>query len=168
MDDGGLIRAVGQALMAPHPYIDGSDSPSYLAGYITGLFGSGRAAARYLGVSESTLRGWRRGRQPRIGQQAVLALARRAATYRSDGAYWRAWQGGPGGELTIRGVVVVSGDVRLRTVHPGRYIPRARMREVLTTWQDGDDARAEALLYSYMDQYYVPMEFDSIDSVTIE
>lgn len=45
--------------------------------FIVGQAGSGRAAARELGIAETTLRGWRHGRTPRDGGDYVLDAARR-------------------------------------------------------------------------------------------
>lgn len=42
---------------------------------IVGEAGSGRAAARELGIAETTLRGWRHGRTPRDGGDFVLDAA---------------------------------------------------------------------------------------------
>lgn len=60
---------------SPHTEVRGGWSAA--VEYLVGEAGSARAAARELGVSESTFRGWRHGRTPRDGGDYVLDAARR-------------------------------------------------------------------------------------------
>jgi len=157
-----LIEALGDELTDganPHPDLGIHANLEIL---VTQL-GSGRAAARFLGVAESTLRGWRRGVNPR-GRSAEIFLAARNA---SLGTQWKAGYDGTG-ELAIKGRIRVSNDFRDRTIHHGRVIPIELMRRILTTWRRGSDARAEALLYGAIDRYYQPVEFIDIERAWFE
>jgi hypothetical protein len=60
---------------------------------------------------------------------------------------------------------MVSNDERERTVHPGRFIPKAVMGRILAAWERVDDAKAEAMLINAIDRYYQPLSFTRIDEV---
>lgn len=158
---GDLIDAVGVDLTGlsqpPARYLSVAENAEILALAV----GGGRAAARLLGVGESTFRGWRKGATPRGGGDALVSAARAAtgARYR-PGHYADAYAGHD--ELVIRGVIRVSQDIRIRTVHPGRVIPKAKMQSVLRAWASGDDSRAERLLIKHIDEFYQPLDFDEI------
>lgn len=158
-----LIDHVGQALTASAAPPSLSLSPQSNIELLVWATGSGRAAARALGVAESTLRGWRRGVKPRKDPRVLVAAARGAMAaprwneiYRGDKT------------LVIEGWIRVSSDLRKRTVYPGRTIPRRVMQSVLRAWAQADDERAERLLYNAIDTHYQPLEFDVILGVWFE
>lgn len=162
---GDLARELGRALMPPGvPQAPGTGVAANLA-LIVAHTGSGRAAGRYLGVSESTLRGWRHGVTPRR-DPAFFQIAARVLLSEKSGVWGPAYRGES--ELVISGLVRVSGDVRRRTIHIGRYIPRRSMQFVLRAWRQGNDAQAEKVLYAAIDRYYQPLALDSIDGVWFE
>jgi hypothetical protein len=154
---GDLIDAVSVGLTRRDPPPSNALSPAENAEILASAVGGGRAAARLLGIGESTFRGWRAGRQPRKGGDLLVAAARAAtAGRRYDAAYAGET------ELEINGLIIVSSDARIRTIHPGRNIPLRQMRNVLRAWINGDDSRAERLLAKHIDEFYQPMEFDNI------
>jgi hypothetical protein len=159
---GQLIDELGNHLSGGTGW-DLSDDPAQLADALADLYGSGRAAARALGVAESTFRAWRRGSRPKGDRrrEMVSQLRRNMAPDRLAAAHGD-------GELAIRGRVTVSGDTRERVVHPGRFIPKPVMGRVLAAWERVDDARAEAMLVNAIDRYYQPLAFDRIDEVWFE
>jgi hypothetical protein len=129
------------------------------------LAGSGRAAARALGVAESTFRGWRHGVQPRSGQQAIVSTARRLGALNTGQLAYALGDG----SLTIRGIIRVSRDVRERTVHPGRHIPSTTMARILRRWAAAeDDSKVERSLMRAIDHYYQPLDFQTITGVWFE
>ena len=154
-----LITAVGQDLTG-HSVPPGPGR-SLLGNLevLVATLGSLRAAGRYLGIGESTLRGWRKGVTPRR-DPGVVAQAARAAAVAQRGVYRDAFRGHK--TLSIIGQITVSSDSRIRTVHPGRFIPTGTIQRILRTWAAGDDARAEASLYRAIDRYYQPLRFDNI------
>lgn len=152
-----LIDEVGAGLCRPYPVPSTQLSPAENAEILASLVGGGRAAARLLGIGESTFRGWRSGRRPRDGGDLLVAAARGAAAGRR---YHAAYDGTT--TLSINGHIIVSNDARIRTVHVGEHIPLRKMQSVLRAWQKGDDTRAERLLYKHIDENYQPLEFDTI------
>lgn len=152
-----LIEAVGLDLTYPYQPPD-RNTLRNLHGLVSG-YGSKRGAARALGVPESTLRGWLKGVTPKRDPQAIQT-ALRGLYADARGHYASAYRGDT--LLTISGLIRVSKDVRVRTVHPGRVIPLAKIRNVLRAWRAGDDARAERLLYKAIDEHYQPLQFDNI------
>lgn len=154
---GGLIDLMGESLMRSRVPTTQAQGAEYLAARL----GGGRAAARALGVAESTFRGWRGGVVSRKGIGARLATLARTmapglAHARGDGS------------LTITGIITVSSDTRERTIHPGRNIPGPIIRQALTRWVNGNDNTAEAIIYGAIDRYYQPLEFDQIIRVWFE
>jgi hypothetical protein len=132
------------------------------------LAGSGRAAARALGVAESTLRGWRRGVQPRTVPTSLVTLGRALAVQSNRPEHMAQVMAG-GRLLTIRGVVVVSGDARLRTIHPGRDIPLVKIRNIVRAWAAGQDDRVDRLTVNAINHHYAPgMDIGSVEWVTFE
>ena len=128
--------------------------------------GSQRAAARALGIGESTLRGWLKGATPKKYSHRDIGLRTRAATINPD--RWAAAYDGTNA-MAIHGWIKVSRDVRHRTVHVGREIPQALMKRILTTWRNGRDNEAETLLRNAIELYYTSsMEFDQIEGVSFE
>lgn len=125
-------------------------------------YGSGRAAARALGVAESTFRAWRHGAVPRGGQRRddIKTAARMAATDPDKMAAAEA--GDADALLTVKGIFTVSRDSRIRTIHPGRYIPLPIIRNVLDLWRQGQDAAAERALVNAADHYYQPFAYDQV------
>lgn len=128
-------------------------------------FGSGRKAAKALGIPESTLRAWRKGAKPRHDPAPKFK-----ATGRSNpppgSPFWMAWTGQ--GELVIKGVIRVSGDIRDRTIHPGRQIPRSIIRAALSAYQRGEDDLVGSILLRAIDSYYQPMKFETVERVYFE
>lgn len=151
-----LIEAVGKSLT--YPANPGRNTLATLHN-VVGDAGGIRPAARALGVPESSLRGWLKGVTPKRSPQSILAAARGFYADRR-GQYDAAYRGDR--LLTINGLIRVSKDVRVRTVHPGRNIPLAKIRNALRAWRAGDDARAERLLYKAIDEHYQPLAFDNI------
>jgi hypothetical protein len=158
-----LIQAMGESLV-DSPDVPSTNLPIHVnIELLVEAAGSGRAAARVLGVAESTLRGWRKGAQPRRENRTIVAAARGTMA----GPRWAEIYSGQA-TIVIHGVVVVSTDVRPRTVYPGRYIPRQTMQGILRAWASADDARAERLLYNAIDTHYQPLQFDVITAVWFE
>jgi len=126
------------------------------ARWVSNLYGSGRAASRATGIPESTLRGWRKGVQPKGPAAArLLRLVRVAApnlNYARDH-----------GDLTIQATVQFSGDRRDRIIHPGRYIPRPLIRRILTEWANLRDQTAETMIHNAVMKYY----FDAAATETL-
>lgn len=164
---GELVGELGKHLTGRHvgvPHLD--RSPQANALILIDIAGSGRAAARMLGVAESTFRGWRHGVQPRGGvNQAIVSAARRLAALNSGRlAYARATTG-----LAIRGTFTVSKDTRTRDIYPGRQMPRATMTRILNRWAAGeDDHKVEQSLIRAIDRWYQPLQFDRIEAVWFE
>ena len=136
---------------------------------ITRLAGSGRAAARQLGVAESTFRGWRKGAVPKGGlqRQPIKRAARVAAVHAHSLDNWvGAYNGDADSLLTIKGVFTKSADTRPRTLHPGRYVPNEIIRAVLNAWVAGNDDIAESTLIAGIDRYYEPFGYDQVFSAS--
>ena len=125
--------------------------------------GSQRAAARSLGIAESTLRGWLKGAKPKRSPQSIAAAAR---AWLSLGRY----QAARGGSLTIIGVIKVSRDERPRTIHVGRHIPRDVMGRILTRWLRAEpDEKVEASIYRAIARYYTQdLSISRITGVTFK
>src|SRR6185436_5381734 len=158
-----LIQAMGHALTGT-PFVPSLDrSPQANIESLVSAVGSGRAAARALGVAESTLRGWRRGVTPRRDPRVFVAAARGAL---SGDRYAAAYNGDV--TFAIKGKIRVSSDERERTVYPGRNIPRQTMQGILRAWATGDDERAERLLYKAIDTNYQPLQFNTVVGVWFE
>jgi hypothetical protein len=161
-----LVTAFSRALTDAQAYPSEDRSPRFNVEIIVAASGgSGRAAGRYLGVAESTLRGWRKGVVPRRSNRELASAARQAV-----GEHWPAFSDAYHGErtLAISGRVRVSSDVRPRTIYPGRIIPLQVMQSILRTWLSGDDAKTEAQLYRAIDHYYHPVAFDRLDAAWFE
>jgi len=127
--------------------------------------GSGRAAARTLGVAESTLRGWRHGTLPKGDRNAEIVSAARRAGAALDTKFIDAYTGQT--ELTIRALVAVSSDNRDRTLNPGRVIPLSTVRRALNLWLAGEDEKAGTMLARSMDTYYTAVEIDPYAPVEV-
>lgn len=131
--------------------------------------GSGRAAARMLGVAESTFRGWLGGVTPKRGGAFLVTAARLAASATNRPGHLKDAMDADVKTLTIRGLVVVSSDAKIRTIYPGRWIPRIKIRNMLRAWIAGDDARAARLMGRAIETHYVSgMTIDHIEWVTFE
>ena len=138
-----LADLMGESLMGQPAPRSQADAANYLADRL----GSGRAAARALGVAESTFRGWRSGVTSKRGIGTRLTvLARQMA---------------PGlprarttGSLAIHAEVTMSSDTRERTLHVGRKIPQPLIRRALTAWAMGNDRAVETLLTNAILKYY--------------
>lgn len=159
---GDIIKLLGRNLTGSHTV--GTNTLDNIERLVEAT-GSGRAAARALGVAESTLRGWRRGVKPRRPAQWFQAQTRRVLASRRD-VYADAWKGDR--LLRIKGLIRVSKDVRVRTIDPGKYIPNRVIRRVLSAWENGDDDKAENILIRAIDQYYQPLAFQNIIGVWFE
>lgn len=149
-----IIDALGRGLtdtsVTPSRY-PAVDNPRASVEALVSVAGSGRAAARYLGVAESTLRGWRHGVTPKRDHRQLASAARTAmmlGTQTWNDAYTGVTQ------MMIKGWVVASSDRRNRTIKVGIYIPQQRTQAVLRAWLAGDDARAERLLNRAIFDHY--------------
>lgn len=162
---GPLIEGFGQSLTGL-PVSPSADLPTAVnAELLVATLGSGRAAARHLGVAESTFRGWRKGAKARIGTRALAAAARRAAT---PPQLLKDIRSGVR-SLRITGTIRSSDDVRDRTVYPGRHIPQPTMDRILRAWLAADDdAKVEAALLRAIDSYYAPLAFLRVTGVDWE
>lgn len=162
-----LIEGMGQDLTGLHNVPSTALSAQENIEILVAAIGSGRAAARALGVAESTLRGWRKGARPRRDNQLFVATTRGAATarFRPD-HYDDAYHGRK--IMAIKGIIRVSNDARPRTAHVGREIPLRSMQGVLRAWSSGDDDKAERLLQNAIIRYYASLEFDAIERVWFE
>ncbi len=149
---GELVDRMGEALTAL-PATSRYDNPFEAAiNQLVRISGSVNAAAARIGVHPDSLRRYRRGaRRPKDGGRAVIAALRSSAIRPGMQAAIR--NGSLG--MSIRGDIVVSGDSRNRTIHPGRYIPAGTMDRIVRTWKKGDDAKAEKMMYNALDKYYV-------------
>jgi hypothetical protein len=134
--------------------------------------GSGRAAARALGVAESTLRGWRKGARPRRTNLEFVATARGAATayYRPSAFGGSHYDAAYRGDviMAIRGWIKVSNDSRKRTIHVGREIPQRSMQGILRAWSAGNDEKAESLLVNAITRYYANVNITAVLGVWFE
>jgi hypothetical protein len=121
---------------------------------LIGAAGSGRAAARILGTSPSTVYRWRDGKaQPKVGRQAIVAGIR-AYTLATNHPGLLG-QLGPGRKgLSVHAYIRVSRDARKRTADLGPHVPAKKIRNVVRAWMMGNDARAERLLGRALDTHY--------------
>lgn len=143
-----LADLMGESLMGRTPPVSQAQAANYLADRL----GGGRAAARALGVAESTFRGWRGGVISRKGIGTRLtALARTVAPGLADARAGTR-------TLAIKATVQYSGDRRDRIIHPGRYIPLPIIRRMLTAWVNGNDRTAEAMIHNAVMKYYFSQE----------
>lgn len=155
-----LIDAMGawlcRAMRAPQP-----GQTVYNIHVIVNAFGSRRAAARALGIAESTLRGWEKGSKPRLAPEVFASMARGVlAANRYSDAYAGITV------MRIKGTVRVSGDERPRTINVGEEISRRKMQGILRAWAQCDDERAERLLRKAIDSdYAAAMRVGAVDSV---
>lgn len=142
-----LIEQMGYALCNGPPASADASIGRNLS-HIISRAGSQRAAARSLGVAESTLRGWLKGSTPRRTPQSIASAAR---AWQSLGRYPEARAGG----LVIKGIVRKSRDERERTIHVGRHIPKPVMGRILTRWLHAEpDSKVEASIWRAIDKYY--------------
>jgi hypothetical protein len=150
---------------ARHP---GDDIPAMLDGLFRAL-GSRKAVAAQLGVSPTTERRWRTGRQkPSVAGRGLAAATRRALLPADREREIRKGEGG-GARLHVKGTVTVSGDTRPRVVRPGDYIPGPAMGRILSAWLGGDDAGAERLFWKATDRYYTAgMDIEPITDMWLE
>lgn len=136
--------------------------------------GSGKAAAAALGISPTTLYRWRNyaeDKEQGVKQKPadsmkrkMIAASRRAACAPAFERRIRS----AATTLKIKGQICVSRDCRPRTIHP-TDIPGRKMGNILTSWLDGDDERAERLLWKAIDTHYVNgIEIDSIERMWFE
>lgn len=145
-----------------------SDALSFVGNLqiLVDAMGSRRAAGRLLGIGESTLRGWQRGVKPRRDINMVQwARAAAGEAYR-PGLYGEAYSGAK--TLVVHGVVANSGDVRVRTIYPGRYIPRQSMQYILRAWSRGDDATANRVLNDAIGKWYEGCDVQTMTGVWFE
>jgi hypothetical protein len=149
---------------------DGLDLPEPDLGFAENLrryvaeAGSGRAAARQLGVPESTLRGWRHGTAPRHIHQRQVELVQSARQRATPKAMTLL-----PGSLFIKAVVKHSNDKRKRIIHPGRVIPQAVMGRLVRDWAAGaSDTQLGNALAKAVDTYYQPFQYVRVDEVGFE
>lgn len=160
---GELTDRMGEALTAL-PATSRYDNPLDAAiNQLVRISGSVKDAAARIGVHPDSLRRYRRGtRHPKDGGRAIVAALRSSAIRPGLQAAIR--NGALG--MSIRGDIVVSGDSRNRTIHPGRYIPGSTMDRIVRTWKKGDDTKAEKMLHNAIDKYYVNgIQIDTIEKV---
>jgi DNA-binding transcriptional regulator YdaS (Cro superfamily) len=141
-------------------HIDGSAPFSELVERLVTALGTAKAAARVLGVGDTTLYRWRRGRQtPKTGGTAIARAIRRVEL-------------APGMErdvrtkavtMRVKGVVRVSRDVRVREINLGLNISQQRTSNFVSNWLADNDARAERLWWKAVDeQVGADITFDEI------
>lgn len=167
-----LIDEMGRGLLGRATVNDASPMTAILAELVT-AGGSGKGAARLMGVSDTTFYRWRnyatkaeRGIRQKPPEKRVLVAAIRKAGLTPE---LRKKITSKQISMKIRGMVVMSDDTRERTIHPGQYIPGQKMGILLSAWTSGDDERTDRLLNKYLDQHYAEgIEFDRIDWVRFE
>jgi len=127
------------------------------------MAGSGRAAAALLGISPTTLYRWRAGRQrPKMGRGVLARAIRRGRLSRALEAAVRRKER----TLRITGWITISRDRRARTINVGMHFPTRTIGNILNAWLAADDDRADRLLWSAIDRYYVQdLEIDEIEGV---
>jgi len=163
---GVLITAMGTDLTGLKHVPRRSYEPSTNAAILVAAAGGNRAAARILGVAESTVRRWLQGAKPRDPHRLVEAARLTASMRYKPGAYDAAYQGDT--LMVITAWIRISGDKRKRSVSVGQHIPQRRMQAVLRAWRAGDDDKAERLLIKAIDEEYTPMAFENVLSVRFE
>lgn len=154
--------------------LGGDDLPEPDLGFVPNLeryvaqAGSGRKAAKVLGVPESTLRGWRHGVAPRhIHQRQVELVQSARKAFVPRGPLLDAWNGT--NVLAIKARVKVSGDVRTRILHPGREIPQATTQRLIRMYLAGaDDTQLGKAIASAIDRYYQKFQYLRVDGVWFE
>lgn len=153
-----------EAVTGGLPTDDGLTFPELLA-RLAALSGSGAAAARRLGVADTTFYRWRRGVQrPKTGENVVRAAVRRTAL--APGREQEIRTGAR--RLVIVGLgVQVSNDRRPRRVlRVGDHIPVRTMSRILNTWLSGDDDKTDRALWRAIDKYYTGgMDIEQVESV---
>lgn len=159
-----LIQHLGEELTRPYGLPSVDNTPAENIEIIVRAAGSGRGAARFLGIGESTLRGWRKGARPKRSPEWLVQQARAAA----QNDMYRAGRSGEG-SLAVTGWIQASSDLRRRTIHPGAAgFPLALIRRALTAWDKGLDSHADALIVGGIDRYYQPLEFVSVERAWFE
>jgi len=135
--------------------------------------GSGSAAARVLGVAPVTFNRWRKGTQrpTRLPKDAMVSgLRALLAEKYAAGQLHRIRTGAAG--IVITGWITVSTDTRERTIRPGRFIPKVKIRNVVNAWLLGQDERAERLLRNAINRHYMEddedMELDDVTRIRFE
>ena len=165
-----IVEWMGARLVGS-PFVPTTDrDPQVNAQRLQSIAGSGREAARQLGVAESTLRGWRKGVRPKdpAANQRMVAMGRQLAAART-GELARVRRDPNANGLVIKGIIRVSNDQRTRTILVGRHIPADTMRRILTAWANGvDDSKVDAMLHRAITSYYAPTDFVSIQGVWFE
>lgn len=157
-----LMAGVYEALTG-RPHIDGTAPFSDLVERLVQALGTAKAAARVLGVGDTTLYRWRRGRQtPKAGGTVIARAIRRVelAPVMERDVRSKAVT------MHVRGVVRVSRDVRTRTINLGLDVSRQRTSNFVSNWLADDDSRAERLWWKAIDeQVGADITFDEIISV---
>lgn len=165
-----LTNAMGAGLLG-RPTVN-TDSPMRdILAELVQTAGSGKGAAALLGVSPTTFYRWRnaaegkeRGisQQPKVGRKAMVSAIRRASL--GAGTERRVRTGAV--HMKITGMVHVSKGSRKRTISPGQYITNRKMGNILTSWLNADDARADRLIEQGIDAHYVEgMSLDTVETV---
>lgn len=156
------MAAVYQALTG-REHIDGSARFSDLVERLVRDLGTAKLAARVLGVGDTTLYRWRRGKQtPKTGGDVIAKALRRIELSPAMERDVRSKTV----TLHVHGIIRVSRDVRTRTINLGRDIPQRKTTNFVSNWLKGDDSRAERLWWKAVDEHVgADIELDQIISV---
>lgn len=130
---------------------------------LVAVAGTGKAAAKALGVSPTTFYRWRRGvQQPKVKPDMIRATLRRQLLKPNLERQIRSKQK----TLHIHGTITVSGDTRPRTLKVGNHIPATTMGRILNTWLRGEDDKVSTQLWNAIDKHYLrDIEIDALTGV---
>jgi hypothetical protein len=133
-------------------------------------YGSGRKAAKALGIPESTWRGWRSGRPPKPGNPHAERL--RVETVKAErrarlkpGRERRLRAGGPIASQigNVNGVLVVSSERgRTRDVDLADYITPESEQKIVDAYLSGREGAVEDAFREALDDYY-PGEWSDVE-----
>lgn len=174
----GLYRA----LTGKSPRSEGKTHGAWARDAVKNLGGAGRGGgvrklAERMGVAPSTVRKWMRSTS-RTGKgiseenKSKLKQAQRAARItpgraaRFRGSMKKGADGSAGGGLVITGIIVVSEDVRERTIHLGHYLPPAAADKVIGALINGGLDAAAQVLSGLIGQHYCQgMRLDAVTDI---
>lgn len=134
-----------------------------LLGRLVRVAGSGKAAARLIGVSDTTFYRWRSGRQaPKTGADTLARIVRRAelppAVERDIRAKHRT--------MRVKAVWHVSRDVRTREINLGQAVPQRSTTLFVSAWLAATDDKAEDIWWRAVDKHIgADLEMEAIVNV---